>query len=747
VALDDAQGRIRGLHEHRRSRVRALVAFAVRVEVPVIGLWLALAAVLAVITRRVVDWYVMTDELLYERLALSIGHLHSPLPRVHGEIVANVNQLYPLLLAPFFAHGLVPAALHNAHIANAFVMSSASIPAFFLTRRVTQRRALSYLAAALSVCIPWIALSSFLLTEVVAYPAFLWALLACQHAIVSPRARNDALALAALGIAILARTQFAVLLVVLPASLLLHQVVFVDHGGGSRLRRVYGAAANVVSAHRVFAGAYAALVLAAIGVAAAGRIASVLGTYSVTAEGNLVPSGMGRSLLAHLAAVSLGIGILPFVVGAGWLLTTIVAAKAREQHAFASLATVTIVALLFEVTSYDLRFGAGLMHDRYLFYVVPLVLIALAGAYAAGAWPTWSLLPPAALVATGFLFLPMRRFDKFNVDSPAAALNGVLRDLGGSVTGARLLLALGTVVATALVVEARVLLRRPRLVTVLIGTALLALPAETGFSFSRIFAADGTSGRPITLDQGVVFDWIDRRLGPTAKVTMLPYGIYGDYWANGGYWWNVEFWNASIQREAIYRGGLSWTPETFPKTTLRLDPSTGRANLSPSSYLAQADRETRFRLAGRPDTEYRGVLLLKAARPWRAEWMSFGLYDDGWTTPKVTARIRIFSSPGQRTSMVRYLTISVRTAPDVAQRSFRVRSNMTDSRAQATQRTASYQFGACVPPHGYADVSLRSAKYSPIYGDPQSLSHFTSFARSGGVRLMQIALADETRPC
>jgi hypothetical protein len=723
------------------------LAVAVRVEVPVIALWLALGAGFAVITSRVVDWYVMTDELLYERLALSIGHLHSPLPRVHGQVVANINQLYPLLLAPFFAHGLVPAALHDAHIANAFVMSSASIPAFFLTRRVTERRALSYLAAALSVCIPWIALSSFLLTEVVAYPAFLWALLAFQHATVSPRARNDVLALVALGIAVLARTQFAVLLVVLPASLFVHQLVFVERGRGSRLRRVGGAAANIVSTHRVFAGAYAALVLAAVGVAAAGRLASVLGTYSVTAEGNLVPSGMGRSLLVHLAAVSLGIGILPFVVGAAWLLTTIVGARTREQHAFASLATVTTVALLFEVTSYDLRFGAGLMHDRYLFYVVPLVLIGLAGARAAGSWPTWSLLAPAALVATGFFFLPMRRFDKFNIDSPAAALNGVLRDLGGSVTGARLLLALTTIVATALLLEARVLLRRPQLVTALMGMALLALPAETAFSFSRIFAVNGTSGRPITLDQGIVFDWIDRRLGPTARVTMLPYPIYGDYWANGGYWWNVEFWNASIQREAVYRGGLSWTPETFPKTTLRLDPSTGRANLSPSGYLAQADRETRFRLAGTPDTEYRGVLLLKAARPWRADWMTFGLYDDGWTKPGVTARIRIFAAPGQRTSMLRYLTISVRTAPDVAQRSFRVRSNMTDWHGQAARQTAFDQFPACVPAHGHADLSLSSAEYSPIYGDPQSLTHFTSYARSGGVRLMQIALADETRPC
>ena len=74
----------------------------------------------------------MTDELLYERLALGISQLHSPLPHIHGELIGNVNQLYPLLLAPFFAGRLVPSGLHDAHVLNAVVMSSACVPAFLL---------------------------------------------------------------------------------------------------------------------------------------------------------------------------------------------------------------------------------------------------------------------------------------------------------------------------------------------------------------------------------------------------------------------------------------------------------------------------------------------------------------------------------------------------------------------------------------------------------------------------------------
>ena len=133
------------------------------------------------LTTRVADWYVMTDELLYERLALSVTQLHSPLPHVHGELIGNINQLYPLLLAPLLAGRLVPHGLHDAHVLNALVMSSACIPAALLARRVTGSTRLAYVVGVLTVCMPWIALSSFLMTESVAYPAFAWALLAAAQ--------------------------------------------------------------------------------------------------------------------------------------------------------------------------------------------------------------------------------------------------------------------------------------------------------------------------------------------------------------------------------------------------------------------------------------------------------------------------------------------------------------------------------------------------------------------------------------
>src|SRR3954447_26120378 len=117
---------------------------------PPIALWLVSGAVLSAFTSRVVDWFVMTDELLYERLALSVDRLHSPVPHVHGAVIASINQLYPLLLAPVFATGTVAHGLQLAHVLNAFVMTSAAIPAYLLTLRVTSNALASALAAVLT---------------------------------------------------------------------------------------------------------------------------------------------------------------------------------------------------------------------------------------------------------------------------------------------------------------------------------------------------------------------------------------------------------------------------------------------------------------------------------------------------------------------------------------------------------------------------------------------------------------------
>ena len=161
----------------------------------VVAVALFLGWVLSLATTRVKNWFVMTDELYYERLAVSVAQTGSLLPRLHGELVSNVNQLYPVLISPLFGDGNIPASFAGAHRLNAFLITSAAIPVYLLARRIGLGRLLSLWAGALSVAVPWVALASFLLTEVVAYPAFCWALLALTHAVARKTWQTDLLAL------------------------------------------------------------------------------------------------------------------------------------------------------------------------------------------------------------------------------------------------------------------------------------------------------------------------------------------------------------------------------------------------------------------------------------------------------------------------------------------------------------------------------------------------------------------------
>jgi hypothetical protein len=201
-----------------------LVLARAREVVLAVALWIAGATALAELTTRARDWFAKDDELRYERLAISIAQTHSLVPRIHGVDIESYSQLYPLLIAPFFRHGSVPQNVVAVHQANAWIMSFACIPAFFLARRVTGRSSAAYLAAALTVVMPWILLSTMMLTEVASYPAFVVALLAIQRAIVAPSRRNDALALAGVALAYFARGELLVLILVFPFAVVAYEL-------------------------------------------------------------------------------------------------------------------------------------------------------------------------------------------------------------------------------------------------------------------------------------------------------------------------------------------------------------------------------------------------------------------------------------------------------------------------------------------------------------------------------------------
>ena len=127
--------------------------------------------------------------------------------------------------------------------------------------------------------------------------------------------------------------------------------------------------------------------------------------------------------------------------------------------------------------------------------------------------------------------------------------------------------------------------------------ALVALPLETAYAFERLFRVNGTNGLPITLDQGVVFNWIDRNVGADGRVTVVKYPVGGpDWWAGQAYWWDAEFWNESAV-EVI--GDMSLKNSRHWSTLF--DPRTGRAHRpGDTRYVVVYGQDVRFRTRGPP---------------------------------------------------------------------------------------------------------------------------------------------------
>jgi len=678
----------------------------------------------------------MSDELYYERLAISVAQTGSLLPRVHGEIVSNVNQLYPVLLSTVYGSGNVPGSLEGAHRLNAFVIVAAAVPVYLLARRVGVGTILAVVAGGLAVAVPWVVLSSFLLTEVVAYPVFCCALLALVHAVERRSWVWDGVALAAIAVAVLARTQFVVLLAVLLVAVVAEAVLSVG---------VRGAGGELWRSRRPFVLLYTGLLAVVLVAVAAGNGSRLLGSYSVTAENVRVDLELVELVFAHVATIALGLAIAPFVVGLGWLLDRIRPSAARAERAFALVGVSAFVLLAVQVASFTQRFGAGLVKERYLFYVAPIVIVALAAALGSGTWPRWwALALPAAVAALGFASIPVRRYEKLNVDTPVAILNDALLDLARTETWARLLLVLLTAVLLQALLLARAFLPWRPIAAAVAALALFTLPLETAYAFERLFRVNGTNGLPITLDQGTVFNWIDRHVGPSGRVTVFKYPVAGaDFWAGQAYWWDVEFWNESAVRTAA-----DMSLPDAKHWSVMFDQRTGAArDIVPTRFALVHGTDVRFRLAGSVRLLDRDAYLFETERPWRATWVANDIWSDGFTRPDTPATVTVFAHPGQEGFLQRLLRVSIASADPEAPMSVVVRSNMGHWSAEiAPGRFFEPQVLVCVPPDAPERVTIETQENTLVHPDPTKTAPEGRVDRHVGVLIRSIELSGEAFP-
>ena len=591
------------------------------------------ATALAFLASRVRDWLVMTDELQYAKLATHIGDTLSPLPTLRGVHVSAYAQLYPALLSPFFGTLSAPAAFHAAHWLNGLLFAIATVPAYLLARELSLTRRWSLACAALCVVIPWNVESAFVMTESAAYPVFLWTLLAFARAIVNPSHRRDAVAIAATLLAVLARTQFLVLGLVLPLTVLL-----VDGRRAIRRHRVLAAASLV--------GLVVVLVFRS----------RLLGSYSSTASGSVLPWRAFERAGAHLDVIGVGLGLLPLTVGGAWLV-----ANALRRSPFALLGFVTLIALTLEASSYDVRVGGGLagIRSRYLFYVAPVLLLPMVRALNDARLPVVALAGVTAFVAATVAAHDFPKVPGLYVDAPEAVLNGAIRDSGG-----------GTFVAVAAVVLtlALTILRLPsKVLAPGVCVFAFAFSAGTGTAaWQRLLSSHGVSGRPVTDLNGLVLDWVDRSLPSDAHAAILPYPTSSEWSYSALRWWDVELWNRSVNR--AYRIGATWDYAPFPDRDLHADPSSGvvAGTEDEPPYVVVSQADSRVRLAGPTVVSNYGLDVLQVRRPYRLLWQSRGLDADGWTRPGRPAWIHVFAEPRSRSSI--QLTISLARGQPVTAR-------------------------------------------------------------------------------
>jgi hypothetical protein len=388
------------------------------------------------------------DEYLYSTLARSIAA--TGLPRLRGASAHFPALLGPYLMAPAWLFHDVDVAYRVALGWGSFWFSLAALPTYALARRLDLPRSWALFVALTALIVPDAAFTTTLLSEPFAYPVFLTAVLVAIEALTDPTLKRQALLALLMAALVLIRLQF----VLFPAAFVAAGFWFEHFSLGSLARR-----------QRLL---LSALVLA-IATALAAGLSRVTGVYAGITKMHLPPLSLVRwsALDAFVLAIAAGWVILP---GAAVGLIGALQQSARRQRAFAAL-TVVLTAVLLAQAAF---FGANehRVHERYVFYVVPLLTAAFALSRGYGRHRLYAATAYGAAIAA--LLLPLPAVLQSVTDDESPSLLGLGTLAGGDGSRGTLVWAVGL---SALALATGLGVFRRRLVPAL---ALLLLAAVGG---------------------------------------------------------------------------------------------------------------------------------------------------------------------------------------------------------------------------------------------------------------------------
>jgi hypothetical protein len=609
----------------------ALVALAGLVLfVVVFRIWLA--------TRIVTPW-IMTDELLYSDLARSVaehGTFH-----VRGEPIAWSNFGYAALIAPAWLAAEAPSTVFTlAKAINVGLGLLALVPTFLWARRLTTTR-YALLAAGLTALMPSLLYAGTLMSENGFLPAFVLATLAIGLTVERPTLWRQALAFAAVGLALVIRVQGVVLLAVLPTAIVFASVLEARVAPpGRRLRD-----AGRYLLHFWPSGAVLVLLglaYVALKIAEGQALSSGLGSYRIVAESDYALEESARWLARHLADLSLATGIFPvsaLIVLVG--LALLRGSPSPAERAFLATAVAAIAWIVLQTSLFATNFS-GRIEERNMFCLFPLLFVALALWLHRGLpRRPWLLaaLAAAAPAAAVLFALPLRRLLGIQILSDTFVLIPLLRLsqlLSGGIDTVEVVLGLAALAAALafVFVPARI-------------AAVLPL-AIAGFFVLSSYAVHGAmrdyAKNLANATHGGDRSWIDRAVGPGQPVDYL-YGGGADPWFEANALWQFQLWNRSL--DDVYNIG-GQQQAGFVEVPASVDPATGRIALlpqdvQPGRYAVAGER---LGISGETLARNGELALYRLDPPARLRKTINGVYADGWMSHE--AALTQYATPGDR---------------------------------------------------------------------------------------------------
>lgn len=616
--------------------------------------------------------WIYGDEFIYWELGRNLAE--------RGDLLIREQRLYyslvtPLTALPGHLLGDEQFAYQWIKAINSILMATAAIPAYGLAR-MGLRPLWALLFAGATLALPGFAYSGSVMTEAAFLPVFLAAVWALARALERPTLLRQAVAGAAVVLAVGVRLQ-AIALFAAMALVVAFVVVRGRQGSiADRLRRGAPMLAFSIGVPLVGLGWQRAR---------GGADKDLLGGYN-TANTDLVRrADLWEWGLRHVAVTALAVALIPvaFAIGA-WapLLWRRFRGGPGDSALLACLAPV--VPMLVIVTVFAAN-NAERVQERNLFYIEPLLLLAamigLARGYSrpaaivAGALIAWLMLrlPLDELLAAPPLTNTFSLYAIWDIApdlhaSPAALVAGI------AIAGAAL-----TIVAS----------RAPAPVT-LATLPLLAAAFMITVSVQVSPVINAYAARASDATVPAERDWIER-----ADTDGEPVGLLWSSDQLGDVAWQAEIFNPKV--ESVY--GI---PNPLPglPSQAQIDPATGHlvavgatSEPPPERFLVAP---VQLGLVGRPvaraDVAGGRLAIYDAARPLRVGHLDTGYYPDGWTTGEMvstrygcdggtwTARLRqgldrdqvvsAVASGGRRADLRltggRSRTLRLRATPDLA---------------------------------------------------------------------------------